>query len=358
MGRATELDRTGAGLLTLEGEDLDSMMAVGKAPWHYAYNKSMVSLVAKDTKVTSRDINRVAGLDWEVAQVPLNDILKGDYRALPTDVVNVRTDKNLIVGKVKKRYRVFQNNQAPVFLDNLADSGDATYETAGSLHGGSQVWWLMKLPEGVTIGGDAREKLETYILFMNTHDGSTQAIVSIVTIRVVCQNTLTWALRDALRSFKIRHTDSANEQWAQARHALDIGYAYQAELAEWGGKMSEVSFSDGEFQAFLDDLVPTPKPVTITKQGKETVQNQRGITLANNTKGGITSIYYNNATQDHVRGSLWGAVQAVSYYTDHLGTSRNTEATGGASQEENRFKRLTSGATLSAEAFDKALALV
>lgn len=382
MGKTSELDTNGAGMLrAISGEALDSMMAVGKAPWHYSYNEDMIRLHDEGAKITSKQVNEAAGLDWNVYQTPAfiypgalaeaktdlngyvieSDIsqafkLVGTQRVegevpVPDYYLNVRDDIHRVVGVVKKRYRIFQNAEAPIFLDNLVDSGDALYETAGSLHGGSQAWWLMKLPEGITIAGDPREKIETYILLTNSHDGSTSIVVAVVPIRVVCQNTLAWSLQSAVRSMKIKHTESAKEQFMEARKTLELGFSYQAELAELGDKLANTSFNEDEFKAFLDSLVPTPE--SVIKDNK--VTNQRGITMAQNTKGTITQIYFNNETQKNIEGTLWGAVQACQYYADHLSISRTTDD---SSANENRFKRLTSGQNLGTEAFDKALALV
>jgi phage/plasmid-like protein (TIGR03299 family) len=386
--KSNELDQSGAGMLrAVNGEALDSMMSVGdetdtrKLPWHYAQNKDMILRIAKDRKITSKEVNKAAGLDWNVYQTPAfiypgemaearvdangyviePDIsqafkLVGTQREegkqpVPDYYLNVRDDIHRVIGIVKKRYRIFQNVEAPIFLDNLVDSGDAVYETAGSLHGGSQVWWLMKLPEGVNVAGDPREKVETYILLTNSHDGSTSIVVAVVPIRVVCQNTLAWSLKKAIRTTKVKHTGSAKEQFMEARRTLEIGFTYQAELAELGDRMLHTSFSEAEFKAFLDSLVPTPEPVTKDNR----VSNQRGITMADNTKGGITQIYFNSDTQTNIEGTLWGAVQACQFYSDHMSISRNTDD---SSADENRFKRLTSGRNLGNEAFAQALALL
>ena len=363
-----ELDRNGAGMLReTDGRRIDSMMAVGKAPWHYALNANMVRLLDQQTNVTSKQVNWAAGLTWNVYQTPAYIFVgednpkrrsgrhvvlnpSGEFKLvgtrreagkppMPDYFLNVRDEINRVIGVVKKRYRVFQNAEAPLFLDNLVDSGDASYETAGSLHGGSQVWWLMKLPEGVNIAGDPREKIETYILLTNSHDGSTSIVVAVVPIRVVCQNTLAWALKGAQRTMKVKHTESAKDQFIEARRTLEIGFTYQQALREIGDQLANTTISDQEFQTFLDSLLPTPAP--ITKDGRAT--NQRGITMAENTKNLITGIYHHNDTQTHLEGTLWGAVQAVQYYSDHLSINRNTDD---ASADENRFKRLTSGANL------------
>ena len=376
-------------LRLVSGEGIDSMMAVGKSPWHYTYNQDMIKLLDEGTKVTSKEINEVAGLDWNVYQTPAYIYVGGEpaidttgYVETPNQVelqpnlgfklvgtqreankqpvpdyyLNVRDDIHRVVGVVKKRYRLFQNVEAPIFLDNLVDSGDAVYETAGSLHGGSQVWWLMKMPEGVSVAGDAREKLETYLLLTNSHDGSTSIVVAVVTIRVVCQNTLAWSLRSAIRNMKVKHTESAKEQFMEARRTLELGFTYQAELGQIADEMVNTSFSDAEFTKFLDSLVPTPEPITgHNAKGETVVKNQRGITMAQNTKGTITQVYFNNPTQKNIEGTLWGAVQACQFYSDHQSISRETDD---SSKDENRFKRLTSGQNLGSEAFTKALALV
>lgn len=378
MGKVSELDQSGAGMLrAANGDALDSMLVVGKSPWHYTYNKDMIKLLEKDAKITSKQVNKAAGLNWNVYQTPayiyVGDepqiyengfVREADWQPgdanfgfklvgtqreegktpVPDYYLNVRDDIHRVIGIVKKRYRIFQNVEAPIFLDNLVDSGDALYETAGSLHGGSQVWWLMKMPEGVQISGDAREKLETYLLLTNSHDGSTSIVVAVVTIRVVCQNTLAWSLRNSIRTMKIRHTESAKEQFMEARRTLELGFTYQAELAELGDKLLHTKVTDAQFRSFLDSLVPTPE--AIIKDGKAT--NQRGITMADNTKGLITQVYYHNDTQKNIEGTLWGAVQACQFYADHMSISRNTDD---SSAEENRFKRLVSGANIGADAF-------
>ena len=377
--KGNELDRSGAGMLRAsDGKGIDSMLAVGKAPWHYTLNADMIRLHDETTTITSTQVNEAAGLTWSVYQTPAyifvgehNPELDTNGNVLPNSsgsfklvgtrreaggppvpdyYLNVRDDSHRVVGVVKKRYRVFQNQEAPLFLDNLVDSGDGLYETAGSLHGGSQVWWLMKFPEGINIAGDPREKVETYILLTNSHDGSTSIVIAVVPIRVVCQNTLAWSLRDAVRMAKVRHTDSAKDQFIEARRILEIGFNYQAELAKIGDQMANTSFSDEQFNKFLESLVPTPAPVK--KDNK--VTNQRGITMAENTKRLITSVYYNSETQTNIQGTLWGAVQASQFYSDHLSISRNTDDSSG---EENRFKRLTSGQNIGSQAFASAVLL-
>jgi len=363
MGLINKYDQVGAGMYReLNGQPLDSMMAVGAAPWHFSYNEDMIELLESGAQITSKDVNRVAGLNWSVYQQPLEVTLPDGRRAVVEDYfLNIRDDNHRVVGVVQDKYRILGNDEAPIFLDNLVDDGDALFETAGSLYGGSQCFWLMRLPELVTIAGEDREGLETYLLLTNSHDGSTSIVVAVVVVRVVCQNTLAWALDSAIRTTKIRHTESAKDRLHEARRVLEIGFKYTEELAQIGDKMLHTAYTEQDFQNLLNGLVPTPEPkegfvnkVVGRDNGKPVydrvygIINQRGITRAENTKGDITAIYNEHPTQKPIVGTMWGAVQAVQFYSDHETTSKNTR---NASADENRFKRITDGRTLGADAF-------
>lgn len=360
MGRTNALDAVGAGLQrSVDGIGLDSMMAVGVPPWHYAQNKDLVRLLDKDAKITSVKVNKAAGLDWEVGQTPIyipmtglvpgyemvGDVLEAGQAAKPSFLANVRSDNNRVVGVVRPGYKVFQNAEAPLFLDSLVDDGSALYETAGSLHGGSQVWWLMRIPNGVTVGGQKGEELNSFILFQNTHDGSLSWTISIVTIRVVCQNTLAWALDKAQRTMKVRHTKNAGVRIEEARRALEIGFVYQEEMAKVGDQLLNTKFTDKQFNDFLNSLIPLPEPNA--EDGK--VKNQFAITQATKQRDALTEVYANHPTQVDIKGTAWGVVQAAQFYADHVAFTKTAES---------RFVRLTKGQNIGSKAFTQMKELV
>jgi hypothetical protein len=69
--KRNEFDQSGAGMLRAANRGaLDSMLVVGKPPWHYTYNADMIRLHDAGTKITSREINEAAGLGWNVYQTP------------------------------------------------------------------------------------------------------------------------------------------------------------------------------------------------------------------------------------------------------------------------------------------------
>jgi Domain of unknown function (DUF932) len=112
-----------------------------------------------------------------------------------------------VLGVVGDRYRIVQNDEAFQFVDQLIGSA-MHFETAGRLHGGRQVWVLARLPEHIEVGGDP---VRCYVLLLNSHDGTTAVVAASTPVRVVCQNTLNWALTRAHQRYSIRHTEKIRE---------------------------------------------------------------------------------------------------------------------------------------------------
>lgn len=340
-------------------------------PWSYAQSPRLRTLLREKETARAAEVNQAAGLAWRVYQTkpfffvggePNYDDdgvlsrtppdghfrLVGTRRTRSTGVepdcyLNVRDDVHRVIGIVKKRYRILQNDEAPVVLDQLVAAGELRYEAAGALHDGSQVWWLATLPAALP-----RTGLQMHVLLTNSHDGSTSLTVSMIAVHPQTTTTLAWPLPTAARTMALRHTDSLRQRALGARRVLEHAAAYRVKLEQTVEAMAATLLTEPQFTAFLDALVPTRKPVT----KDDRVVNQRGVTMAENTKDLIRLTYLHDDALAPVRGTLFAALLACQFYTDHLSISRTTE---GASAEENRFKRLTSGTNLGCQAFSRAL---
>ena len=157
-------------------DNVESMFSVREKPWH-----GLGTVVSE--ALTSAEALKEAGLDWRVYQQPIftnfGKVIEG-YRA------NVRSTDDKVLGVVSDRYKVVQNDEAFEFTDELLGEG-VRYETAGSLQGGRKIWLLAKLPEMYVMAGD---RVSSYLVFSNTHDGSGAVRAAITPVRVVCNNTL------------------------------------------------------------------------------------------------------------------------------------------------------------------------
>jgi phage/plasmid-like protein (TIGR03299 family) len=347
---------------------------VAGVAWSYAQTPQLQALLRRRETARATEINQAAGLAWRVYQtVPFVFIgaeprygddgvvvagsREGRFKLIatrratePAYYLNVRDDIERVIGIVKKRYRILQNEQAPQVLDQLVTAEEVRYAAAGALHGGAQVWWLTQLP-ATPLDPAHEDNAQTHILLTNSHDGSTSLSASILSLHLATQTTLAWQLPTAARQTTIRHTDAAKEQALDAKRLLELATSYERQLAQTSQQLRQTLLTEAQFIRFLDQLLPTPRPII---RGNR-VSNQRGVTMAENAKALISHHYLHNNALATGRGTLWGLVLACQVYSDHLTINRTT---ADATAAENRFKRLTSDHNLGATAFRRALKLL
>jgi len=318
----------------------------------YAYKSAWHGLgIVVDDLMTAADcLERVPELASTIApqKVFTQNPQTGMFVPIEGYVANVRESDFKPLAVVGERYKILQNIEALSFLDDLVDSGDAKYEAVISLKGGAKVSLLVRLPREVSIAG---QELATYVVLSNSHDGSSAITLAATPVRVVCQNTLTLALGTTKRSFKVRHTSSLSGRLSEARTALGVVFNYMTEFEETADRLVNTSFSDAEFQKFLDGLTPVPEELG------------RANTMATNAQDMIRSIAYNNLRVDEgnrrvqvnlpdmepIKNTKWWALNAVSTYNQHFSANRATKR---SSVEENRFKRVMSDSvTITDKAF-------
>ena len=85
------------------------------------------------------------------------------------------------------------------------------------------MWLLAKLPENYEI---FKDQVCSYLVFLNSHDGSGSIKVAMTPIRVVCQNTFNLALRSAKRN----HTGGIQFNLGEAKHTLSHAEYYMDRL--------------------------------------------------------------------------------------------------------------------------------
>lgn len=178
--------------------NIETMFYVREKPWHGLGTEVSEAPASLDALV-------YAGLDWRVEQ---EKVCTEDGVPIPGYKVNVRSTDHAPLGIVSDRYKVVQNEDDFQFTDDLLGEG-VTYETAGALQGGRKVWLLARMPQRYVIAGD---EITPYMVFMNSHDGSSGVKVAMTPIRVVCQNTLNLALDSAKRiwaAIPARHSHTA-----------------------------------------------------------------------------------------------------------------------------------------------------
>jgi phage/plasmid-like protein (TIGR03299 family) len=231
---------------------VENMFYVREVPWHGLG-------IRVEEAAASDEALRIAGLDWKVIQKP---IMTSGYEPIPGYKANVRNIDNSVLGVVTDRYSIVQNEEAFAFTDALLGEG-VRYETAGSLQGGRRVWMLAKLPEKYIIGG---ERIEPFLVFSNSHDGSAAIKVCMTPVRVVCQNTLNLALSQARRSWSAKHTGNVQYRLHEARETLGLAHLYMETLGAEFNSLNRVKLSDSRVMEYINELLPLPDEATAIQQ--------------------------------------------------------------------------------------------
>ena len=223
-----------------EQNGVSSLMTVGPA-WHG------LGQVVKEAQ-TSEEAIKLAHLDYEVAKAPHVIAYEKDGEMHGIETINnygiyrIDTMKPLTNnGKaVTAEYEIVQNVKAFEFIDNIIQSKQAVFETAGALGFGETVFVTAKLPEGIIIGED--DPIDQYLLIVMNHDGTSSIKVKYTPIRVVCENTLSAALYGkALYTF--RHSSKVLDKMKAAEEVIKAANNRKEELSEILNKMANTKIS-------------------------------------------------------------------------------------------------------------------
>jgi phage/plasmid-like protein (TIGR03299 family) len=261
---------------------------------------------------TALEALQESGMDFEVAQTPEQYTVNRKIYTTKK-MVNYRTDTDDYLGTVGNGYVPLQNRDAFVFFDSIVKKDEAIYHTAGSLGVGEKVWILAKLPHQMIIGKD--DPIDNYILIHNGHNGRTAVTASMVSTRVVCENTLSVALSGATNKIAIRHTASAKEQLAEAHKLMGISTKYYDEFQKILTAMSHKQVQAKDIEFFLDSVYPL-NPENDTR------------TAAVKIREGIMESFETGVGQDMIttKGTVYGLFNGFTHYTDHVKEFDNADS--------------------------------
>jgi phage/plasmid-like protein (TIGR03299 family) len=323
------------------GQVIHEVFTSGELPWHNLGQN------VKDT-VKSDEAIKLAHLGWMVEKRKAATVDALGNIILSDDLFNiVRDDNNYILGAVSDRYVPIQNTDAFGFVDNLVESGDIAYESAGALKHGRVIWLLANLQnrsDEVTTG----DMVNRYLLFTNNHDGNACVKCFPTSVRVVCNNTLTMAINargDA--GINLRHVGDMRDKMKVAQDILKQSLGLFDKQLEKEKSLVGKQVSQVDFNGFMDLVFPTPASDEI-----RAINNRNAIVAT------VKRNFDSDPSQQmpSVRGTAWAMYNSVSQYVDH---QSRTRAAGGVSKFEARMNNAIfgNGALLKQKAFDMALAI-
>lgn len=302
--------------------NVETMFYTRERPWHGLGKMVMEA-------PTSKEALALAGLDWQVIQKP---IVTEDDIPIPGFKANIRDIDEKILGVVTDRYKVVQNEEAFAFTDELLGEG-VTYETAGSLQEGRRTWILAKLPHRYIISGD---EVIPYLVFMNSHDGTGAIKAAMTPIRVVCNNTLNLALKNAKRIWSTNHTGNISGKLDDARNTLFYAHLYMGELGKEIDRLNQIKLSERQVYEYIDALFPLLEQPT-EQQKKNLMQMKEDMKLR----------YFEAPDLAHIGKSAYRFLNSVSDFATHAKPLRER-----ANYKESLFSRTVEGNAMIDRAYE------
>ena len=285
----------------------DGMAYVGRRPWHG------LGTYIEGQAMTAAQAIQAAGLDWEVVtepvyrHIPADDWRPYHFKEVKGKRAVVRRDTDEVFGVMSDGYTPVQNLTGFDVMDAVVGSGDAAFHTVGSLFGGRRVWMLCKLQGDYRL--DNGEKLESFILLDNSHDGTAALRMRLTSVRVVCSNTL-GAATNTQAAFAARHTSGIMGRVNEARDLLGLNAAYMARLIEDANRIAEQAWSHAEMKDMTYKLLDLEPDTAIDMQ--------RGIKAPAASKM-LDLFYLGEGNRGETK---WDALNAVTEYLDYSKGSR------------------------------------
>ncbi len=233
----------------------DRMAFVDDVPWH-GHGEAVASTV------TATEMCRAAGLDWEVTKQPAPGArIVNKQRALHDRYLIMREsvghEKDAVaLGMVGSGYEPLQNTEAFKFFEPFIEGKYAQFHTAGALGNGGRVWVLVKLNDQIVIGDD--DIVDRFLLLSNSHDGTGAVSIRFTPIRVVCQNTLNFAMKRGSGAISVRHTRNVARHLATAQ-ATELKRIIEKAFKEAGtlfGNMALKTLTAEHTDSVLEILFP------------------------------------------------------------------------------------------------------
>jgi phage/plasmid-like protein (TIGR03299 family) len=286
---------------------VETMAYAGQVPWH-GLGVEVPADLTPDQMLTK------AGLDWTVSKKPLTYSANGSQVKAGKKMALIRDTDGQFLDVVSEAWNPLQNSEAFDFFNDFVGAGDMEMHTAGSLNDGKMIWALAKIKGAVfeAVKGDV---VESYLLFANPHKFGACITVQGTDVRVVCNNTLNYALgMDSDRLIRVNHRQEFNAD--QVKETLGVAKEKLETYKEAAQFLASKRYTADSMVEYFNTVFPS---MSYNNNADEKTSRQAKACIeAIDTQPGA----------EFGRGSFWQAFNAVTYLTDHeLGRSNDTRLT-------------------------------
>jgi phage/plasmid-like protein (TIGR03299 family) len=307
---------------------------VGEEPWH-GLGEKLPDGATIETWLQS------ARLEWELNRLPVQYLVDGKLRTMDDRFVLVRSDTSAALSVVSGDYEIVQPREVLEFYRELVKLYGYTLETAGALDGGRKVWALARTGKTGSADKEGKDKLAAYVLLATSCDKTLATTAAFTSVRVVCQNTLFFATEDIKTGrrpqLKVPHSFRFDpERVKQELGLMDMAWAGFLERVS---KMTSFQMKPDAASSFFENLLLRKNDNALSNRARREHNTIMGLFAS--CKGQDLS---------SAKETLWGAVNAVTYYADHVRS--------GSAGDRLNSAWFGSGYALKEKAWAKASALV
>lgn len=225
-----------------------------------------------------------------------------------------RTDTGGVLGdKLGCQYVPVQNVEALSVVEGLVSEG-CSIETAGSLDGGARAFICVQLPESIRVNGT--DEVRQFAVVACGHDGSMGILAYFTNTRVVCNNTLQVSFRDAVQKRTIRHTNSAKAKLEEAGRLMQIAARNKETVQRGYQLLADTPMIQTAFFDYVGNLFFSEAEIKEMRAGKRVgeVVSSRKLNVVRD----ILNYYERGVGQADIKGTAWGAYNAVTGYFSNV----------------------------------------
>lgn len=286
-----------------------NMAFAGQPGWHGLGTK-----VADD--ITPQDLMKVSGNDFMTKLFDMTAEFEGTQIKIGSKKALIRLQPDTefhgqLLTVTGSDWKPLQNRAAFDFFDEFVKDGNMKMDTAGVIRPGNATdgtqqtwsWALAKTTEAFEcVPGD---RVDSYFLFANPHVYGKAAIIQHTPTRVVCWNTLSYALGETVSNrVAVAHQREFDPELVKV--ALGISKLQLKEYKEQAQFLASKRFNDETIKEYFDAVWPATSPKKI--KTKESSTTSALFQAVMNTQPGA----------EFAVGTWWQAVNATTYAIDHL----------------------------------------
>ena len=316
-----------------------------------------------DRPLTVREALHGCHADYKVALQPLAmitpDIKRemdyGSVMALqlnnaivPKYMATIRLDTHQFLGIVTENYGVVQNEDAFKFIDTLVtgkmadDEHTPVIETAGVLGEGERVFITAKFPEQIILDNEGNDRVEMYIVFTTSHDGTGAVNCLVTPIRVVCNNTLNFAMRNNSGKLSLRHSrnvmdrldlrESENAEFVYK--TLNMYDVYKNSLEAEFKHLQNIKLAEQDLMKILAEVTYEDEDLKIYKKSKDVWNRDISKSAINKISRMLDILDYGVGQDSDDRGSAMWLINGITSYYQNYANYKS---------EETKFDNLMKG---------------